>query len=100
MFIQNSESRRELIASTTQECVEAQNKNRNLDRVPVVDQMGRLTGPRRRFDQLPPDPCACGVGGDVEVRQLSAAVADEEDDVEDVVADRLDDEEVGRPDAR
>jgi hypothetical protein len=33
------------------------------------------------------------------VHQLSAVVADQDDHVEDLVADGLDDEEVGRPDA-
>ena len=32
------------------------------------------------------------------MHQLSTAVADEEEDVEDVVADGVDDKEVGRPD--
>ena len=32
-----------------------------IDGVAIVDQMGRLTGPRRRLDQLLPDPCGCGV---------------------------------------
>ena len=55
-------------------------------------------GPRGRLHQQSPDPGGGGVAGGVEVDQLSAAVTDEEHYVEDLVADGLEAEKVGRPD--
>src|SRR5450759_2325235 len=45
--------------------------------VPVMDQVSRLAAPGGRFDHLSPDPCSSRAGGNVEVNQLPALVADE-----------------------
>ena len=57
--------------------------------VPVMDQISRLAAPGGRFDRLSPDPCRRRAGGNVEVNQLPALVADEQEDVQSLEADRL-----------
>jgi hypothetical protein len=43
---------------------------------------------------------ACGrAGGHIEVNQLTPLMTHEEEDVEDIVVSRLDDQEIGGPDA-
>src|SRR5260221_6166146 len=63
-----------------------------------MDQVVRFAIPGRGFDQLPPYPRRSGMGGHLEVDQLTTAMADEEEDVEGLEGQGLDDKEVGRPD--
>jgi hypothetical protein len=70
-----------------------------IHRVPIVDEMDGLASPWSRFEKLLPDPGRRGTGGDVEVDQLTAVVADEEEDVQDPVVNGADDQEIGCPDA-
>jgi hypothetical protein len=46
-----------------------------------MDQVLRLMAPGGGFDHLLPDPCRYRAGGAVEMDQLPALVADEEEDV-------------------
>jgi len=70
-----------------------------VDVVSVVDQMSWLTAPSAGFDHLSPDPRRRRAGRNVEVNQLPARVADEEQHVQRLKADRLHHEQVRRPDA-
>ena len=51
--------------------------------VPIMDQVSRLPAPGGGFDHLPPDPGRRRAGGDVEMNQFPALVADEEEYVRD-----------------
>src|SRR3984893_19485054 len=70
----------------------------SVDRIAIVDQMCRLTAPRRGLEHLAPDPSGARAGGDIEMHQLSPLVIDQEEDVEDPVVNGLDNEQVGGPD--
>jgi hypothetical protein len=70
-----------------------------VDGVPVVDQVSGLATPRNRLKWLLPDPDRRRTGRDVEVDQLTAVVADEEEDVQDPVVNGVGDQEIGCPDA-
>jgi hypothetical protein len=59
-----------------------------------------LTAPGRGCDHLPPDPRSCQAGGNIEMNQFPALVANEEEHVRPLEADRLHNEQVRRPDAR
>jgi len=63
-----------------------------------VDEVSGMASPGSRFDQLPPDPRRRRTRGDVEMDQLTAVVPDDEENVEDSKPDRLDDQEIRRPD--
>src|SRR6266571_8214426 len=67
--------------------------------VPITDQVLRLTAPGSGFNQLPPDPSRCRAGGDIEMSSLPALVAEKEEHVQGLEADRLHHEQVRRPDA-
>src|SRR6266571_7126934 len=67
--------------------------------VPITDQVLRLTPPGGGFDHLPPDPGRRRARGDLALNQLSALVADEEEHIKGLEADRLHHEQVRRPDA-
>src|SRR5713101_1840470 len=69
-----------------------------VDTVAVVDQESGLSAPGGGFDQLAPNPGCGRVRGYLEVEQLTAAVADEEQDIKGAQAERLNHEQVGRPD--
>src|SRR6266851_5861899 len=56
--------------------------------VSVTDQVSWLMAPGGSFDHLPPDPGRRRVRGDIEMNQLPALVADEEEDIEGLEADR------------
>jgi hypothetical protein len=71
----------------------------SVDGVSVVDEVGGLSTPWSRFQKLLLDPCRHRTGRDVETDQLTAVVADEEEDVQDPVVDSADDQEIGCPDA-
>ena len=68
------------------------------DAVPVMGQKSRLAVPGCGFNQLPPNPGFGWMGSHLEVKQLTASVVDEEDDVERLEGQGLDDEEVSGPD--
>ena len=68
------------------------------DAIAVMDQVVRPAVPGRGFDQLPPDPGGAGMGGHLEVNELTTAVADEEEDVEGPEGEGLNDNEVGPTD--
>jgi len=70
-----------------------------VDVVSVVDQLSGLAAPGSGFDHLPPDPRRCRAGGNAEMNQLPALVADEEEHIQGLKADRLHHEQVRRPDA-
>ncbi len=70
-----------------------------MDGIPVVDTVRGPPAPGRGLQELVPDPSRGRTGGDVEEDQLSPLVADAEEDVEGPEAHRLDDEQVGGPDA-
>jgi len=70
-----------------------------VDIVTIMDQVLWLTVPSGGFDHLPPDPRSRRAGGDVELNQLSAQVADEKEHIQRLHADGLDHEQVGSPDA-
>src|SRR6266571_9541467 len=67
--------------------------------VPITDQVLRLTAPGGGFDHLPPDPGRRRARGDLALNQLPALVADEEEHIKGLEADRLHHEQVRRPDA-
>src|SRR6266571_8581184 len=67
--------------------------------VPITDQVSRLTAPAGGFDHLPPDPARRRARGDLALNQLPALVADEEEHIKGLEADRLHHEQVRRPDA-
>src|ERR1700682_5453245 len=71
----------------------------SVDGVMVMNEMGRLVPPRSRLQQLLPDPGCRRTGGDVEGDQLTALVADEEEDTQDPVVNGVDDQQIGCPDA-
>ena len=64
-----------------------------------MNQVLGLTTPAGGFDGLPPDPGSRRAGRYVELNQLPAQVADEEEHVQALHADGVDHEEIGRPDA-
>ena len=68
-----------------------------IDGISVMDQVFARPVPRRRFQELVPDPGSSRTGGDVEVDQLPPLMADQEEDVEVPEAQGLDHEEVSRP---
>jgi hypothetical protein len=70
-----------------------------VDGIPVVEEVLRLPAPGRRLQELVPDPGGSRTGGDVEADQFPTFAADEKEDIENPKAGRLDEEEVGRPDA-
>src|SRR5712692_2811022 len=67
--------------------------------VPITDQVSRLTAPGGGFDQLSPDPGRRRASGDLALNQLPALVADEEEHIQALEADRLHHEQVCRPDS-
>ena len=67
--------------------------------VPVVDQEFRLPAERRGLQHLAPNPGGGGAGGDVDMHPFASIMAEREEDLGDAVADGLDHEEVGGPDA-
>src|SRR5438552_16532409 len=67
--------------------------------VPITDQVFRLTAPGGGFDHLPPDPGRRRARCDLALNQLPALVADEEEHIQGLEADRLYNEQVGGPDA-
>src|SRR5712692_3877578 len=70
-----------------------------VDIVPITDQVSRLTAPGGGFDQLSPDPRRRRAGSDLALNQLPALVADEEEHIQALEADRLHHEQVRRPDS-
>ncbi len=64
-----------------------------------MDEVGGLSTPWNRFQQLLPDPGGRRTGRDVEVDQLTALVADEEEDEQDPVVNSVDNQQIGCPDA-
>ncbi len=52
----------------------------HVDAIAVVDQKLGVLAPGRGLDHLAPDLDGGGVGGDVEVEQAAAIVADQEED--------------------
>jgi hypothetical protein len=70
----------------------------SVDGVSVVNEVGWLSTPWSRFQKLLPDPGRGRTGGDVEMDQLTAVVADEEEDVQDPVVHGVGDQEIGCPD--
>jgi hypothetical protein len=71
----------------------------SVDGIAIVEEVTGLPTPGRRLHQLPPNPRRRRARCDVEVDQLPASVPDEEEDLEGLETDRLNHEEVGRPDA-
>lgn len=69
-----------------------------VDGVAIPQQVAGLPAPRRRPEQLPPDPGGSRVGGDVDVHQLPSAMGDEQQDVQRLEGQRLDGEQIRRPD--
>jgi hypothetical protein len=56
-----------------------------VDAIAVVDQVAGVLAPGRGLDHLAPDPGRGRMSGHVEVEQAAAIVADQEEDVEDVM---------------
>jgi hypothetical protein len=71
-----------------------------VDRVAVPQQVAGHPPPRRRLDELSPDPGSRRAGSDVEVHELAPGVADEHEHVQGSVRQRLDSQEVGCPQRR
>ena len=68
--------------------------------IAVADQEAGMRIPRRGRQDLPPHPRGVGMPGDVPVHNAAAIVADHEKDVAGLQGERLDGEEVRRPDVR
>jgi hypothetical protein len=68
--------------------------------VAVVDEVARLLTPRRRRDQLAPDPLGGRMRGDVQMDDPPPVMRNEEEDVQGAEGNRRYREEVGGPDVR
>ncbi len=66
--------------------------------IAIVDQVAGVLAPGRGLDHLARDPSCGRMGGDVEVEQAAAVVADQEDDVEGSEGKGLDHEQISSPD--
>jgi len=64
-----------------------------------VNEVVRPAPPRRRFQELLPDPSGRWIGGDIETDEFPPLVADEKEDVKDPEAQGLEHEQVGSPNA-
>ena len=68
--------------------------------IAIADEEARSGTPRRRLDDLLPDPRRSRMGGDVPVHDLATLMPEQHEDVERAEGQRLHGEEVGRPDGR
>jgi len=64
-----------------------------------MDEVAGMPTPGRGLQQLSPDPRSRRARRDVEMDHLPASVVNEEEDIQGLETDRLNHEEVGRPDA-